>query len=90
MEVDFALMADGVAHRSDGKLDPPWSAPCTPLTRRRRARGDGAKPSRRNFYERYNDEAWAYVTPEQLRSDGTGLHGFDVEKLKKFLSALRS
>jgi hypothetical protein len=43
----------------------------------------------RRFYERYNDEAWAYVTPEQLRSDGTGLHGFDVEKLKKFLSALR-
>jgi hypothetical protein len=43
----------------------------------------------KDFYEHYNDEAWAYVTPEQLRGDGTGLHGFDVEKLNKYLSALR-
>jgi hypothetical protein len=43
----------------------------------------------KDFYERYNDEAWVYITPEQLRSDGTGLHGFDIEKLNKFLSALR-
>jgi hypothetical protein len=41
------------------------------------------------FYERYNDEAWVYITPEQLRSDGTGLHGFDLQKLNSYLSALR-
>jgi len=43
----------------------------------------------RDFYEHYNDEAWAYITPEQLRSDGTGLHGFDMEKLNTFLATLR-
>jgi hypothetical protein len=42
------------------------------------------------FYERYNDEAWAYVTPEALNSDGKGLHGFDLEKLNACLSALRA
>ena len=42
-----------------------------------------------SFYEQYNDEAWAYVMPEALRSDGTGLHGFDLEKLNTFLAALR-
>jgi hypothetical protein len=40
------------------------------------------------FYEQYNDEAWVYITPEELRSDGTGLHGFDVEKLNTYLAAL--
>ena len=43
----------------------------------------------REFYERYNDEAWAYITPEALRSDGTGLHGFDLEKLNAYLRTLR-
>ena len=42
------------------------------------------------FYEHYNDEAWAYITPEELHSDGTGLHGFDLEKLNASLAALRS
>src|SRR6266536_299769 len=42
------------------------------------------------FYEQYNDESWVYITPEELRSDGTGLHGFDLEKLNSYLSALRS
>jgi len=42
----------------------------------------------RAFYEQYNDEAWAYVTNEELRSDGKGLHGFDVGKLNTYLSAL--
>jgi hypothetical protein len=41
------------------------------------------------FYERYNDESWVYITPEELRSDGTGLHGFDMERLKSYLAALR-
>jgi hypothetical protein len=43
----------------------------------------------RAFYERYNDEAWAYITDEELRGDGKGLHGFDLEKLNSYLSALR-
>ena len=42
------------------------------------------------FYEQYNDEAWVYVTPEQLRDDGTGLHGFDIEKLNAYLAALHN
>lgn len=42
----------------------------------------------RAFYEEYNDEAWAYVTNEELRSDSKGLHGFDVGKLNTYLSAL--
>jgi hypothetical protein len=40
------------------------------------------------FYEQYNDEAWAYITNEELRSDGTGLHGFDIQKLNSYLAAL--
>ena len=43
----------------------------------------------KTFYEQYNDEAWVYVTKEELRNDGTGLHGFDIQKLNSFLSALR-
>ena len=42
------------------------------------------------FYEQYNDEAWVYITPEELRNDGTGLHGFDMEKLNAYLAALRN
>jgi hypothetical protein len=42
------------------------------------------------FYEEYNDEAWVYITNEELRSDGKGLHGFDVGKLNSYLSALRN
>ena len=42
------------------------------------------------FYEQYNDEAWVYITPDELRSDGTGLHGFDMEKLNAYLSALKN
>ena len=42
------------------------------------------------FYEQYNDEAWAYITPGELRSDGTGLHGFDMEKLNNYLTALHN
>jgi hypothetical protein len=40
------------------------------------------------FYEQYNDEAWAYITNEELRGDGTGLHGFDIEKLNAYLAAV--
>lgn len=41
------------------------------------------------FYEQYNDEAWVYITSEELHSDGTGLHGFDMEKLNAYLTALQ-
>jgi hypothetical protein len=43
----------------------------------------------KDFYEQYNDEAWVYITPEELRSDGKGLHGFDLTKLNSYLSALK-
>jgi hypothetical protein len=42
-----------------------------------------------SFYEQYNDEAWVYITQEELRSDGKGLHGFDMEKLNAALVALQ-
>jgi hypothetical protein len=41
------------------------------------------------FYEKYNDESWVYITPEELNGNGSGLHGFDIQKLNSFLSALR-
>ncbi len=43
----------------------------------------------RAFYEKYNDETWVYITPEELNEKGTGLHGFDMTKLNQFLSALK-
>jgi hypothetical protein len=42
----------------------------------------------KRFYETYNDESWVYVSEEQIRSDGKGLHGFDIERLKADLAAL--
>jgi hypothetical protein len=42
----------------------------------------------RAFYETYNDEAWAMLSEEQIRSDGTGLHGLNLEQLKADLAAL--
>jgi hypothetical protein len=65
-----------------GSVDAPNQA--TAITWGRR------QPFTLEFYEQYNDEAWAYITPEELRSDGTGLHGFDLEKLNASLSALRA
>jgi hypothetical protein len=44
----------------------------------------------RPFYEKYNDEAWVYITPEELNSSGAGLHGFDINMLNSFLSALHN
>jgi hypothetical protein len=43
----------------------------------------------RAFYEKYNDESWVYITPEELNETGAGLHGFDMAKLNSFLSALK-
>lgn len=42
----------------------------------------------REFYEDYSDEAVVYLSEEQIRSDGKGLHGFDLDTLKKDLEAL--
>ncbi len=42
------------------------------------------------FYEQYNDESWVYITQEELHGDGTGLHGFDLEKLNSYLTALHN
>jgi hypothetical protein len=42
------------------------------------------------FYEQYNDEAWVYITNDALHSNGTGLHGFDMEKLNAYLAALKN
>jgi hypothetical protein len=47
------------------------------------------QPFTRAFYERYNDEAWVYITEEALDSKGKGLHGFDIQKLNTYLAALR-
>ena len=44
----------------------------------------------RPFYEKYNDEAWVYITLEELNSSGAGLHGFDINTLNSFLSALHN
>ncbi len=44
----------------------------------------------RAFYERYNDEAWAILSPEILSISGLGLHGFNVAQLTADLAALRA
>lgn len=46
------------------------------------------QPMSNAFYEQYNDEAWVYITNEELQSDSTGLHGFDIQKLNSYLTAL--
>lgn len=38
----------------------------------------------RAFYEKYNDETWAFISPEALQ----GFHKFDLGKLEKDLAAL--
>jgi hypothetical protein len=43
----------------------------------------------RAFYEKYNDESWVYITPEELTASGAGFHGFDMAKLNSFLGALK-
>jgi hypothetical protein len=42
----------------------------------------------KRFYEAYNDEAFAILSEEQIRSDGTGLHGFDLAQLNADLAGL--
>jgi hypothetical protein len=62
-----------------GSVDSPTQA--TAITWGRR------QPFTKAFYEQYNDESWAYVTPEELHN-GAGFHGFDMDKLNQFLTAL--
>lgn len=42
----------------------------------------------KRFYETYVDEAWAMLSEEQIRADGGGIHGLDIEKLKEDLAAI--
>ncbi len=42
----------------------------------------------REFYEEYNDESWAMLSLEMIRSDGRGLHGFDLDTFEKDLAAI--
>lgn len=42
----------------------------------------------RGFYEAYNDEAWAIVSPEMLSAAGRSLEGFDVAALEADLGRL--
>lgn len=40
------------------------------------------------FFEKYCDEAWTYISAEALNDDGHNIEGFDLEQLRKDLSAL--
>ena len=40
------------------------------------------------FYEAYNDEAYCILSLEQIRSDGKGLHGFDLPTFNADMAAL--
>jgi hypothetical protein len=41
----------------------------------------------RAFVEKYNDESYAYISEEMLRS-GTSPRGFDMPKLQAYLASL--
>jgi hypothetical protein len=40
------------------------------------------------FYEKYVDEAWVALSEEQIRADGTGIHGLNLSQLQADLAAL--
>ena len=40
------------------------------------------------FYEKYNDESVVYLSEEQIRPDGEGIHGLNLEQLQADLAAL--
>lgn len=42
----------------------------------------------RRFYERYVDEAWVMLSEEQIRADGGGIHGLNIDKLREDLAAI--
>lgn len=42
----------------------------------------------KRFYEAMNDEAWVMLSEEQIRADGEGIHGLDLEQLRADLAAL--
>jgi hypothetical protein len=42
----------------------------------------------KKFYETYVDEAYVMLSEEQIRADGKGIHGLDLEQLNADLAAL--
>jgi hypothetical protein len=42
----------------------------------------------KRFYETYSDEAYVMLSEEQIRADGKGIHGLDLEQLNADLAAL--
>ena len=42
----------------------------------------------KRFYQTYCDEAWAMLSEEQIRPDGTGIHGLDLDQLRADLAAV--
>lgn len=40
------------------------------------------------FYEKYVDEAWVMLSEEQIRADGTGIHGLNLDQLRADLAAI--
>lgn len=42
----------------------------------------------KRFYEKYNDEAWVYLSEEQLNGNGQGIHHLDLAALKADLALL--
>jgi hypothetical protein len=42
----------------------------------------------KRFYETYNDESWVMLSEEQIRSDGKGIHGLNIDQLTADLAAL--
>jgi len=48
------------------------------------------QPMTRAFYERYSDEAYAYLTPEILNDKGISPEGFDIEALRTYVNSMRS
>ncbi len=42
----------------------------------------------RRFYETYNDETWVPLSAEQLKADGTGIHGLNIDQLRADLAAI--
>lgn len=42
----------------------------------------------KRFYQHYVDEAWAMLSEEQIRPDGKGIHGLNLDQLRADLAAL--
>jgi hypothetical protein len=42
----------------------------------------------KKFYQAYNDESWVLLSEEQIRADGKGIHGLNLDQLRADLAAL--